>query len=126
MVKTAKKIVALSKQYKARIPSEDEMVRKLKGAGMITSATSGRGKNTQRSQMLAEFAHLLASRPAGIRQISRLVVDWTRIVEARIGIGNELPMQYADKPLFYGVMDALFPPEVSEAAKAAYDALYSE
>ncbi|MEZ4671455.1 MAG: hypothetical protein R3E39_26425 [Anaerolineae bacterium] len=118
-----KQPVALPKQSKARLPQARTIEAKLKAANLMTGLKA-RGKNAQRNQMLSEFARLLSSRPTGTRHINRLVVDWTRVVESRLGVGGDLPVEKDGKSLFEHVVTAFLPPEVTLSAVAAYNALY--
>jgi hypothetical protein len=120
---TRKQTVPLPKQSKARLPQVQTIEAKLKAANLMTGLKA-RGKNAQRNQMLAEFASLLGSRPSGARHINRLVVDWTRVVESRFGVGSDLPVEKDGKSLFEHVVTAFLPAEVTLSAVAAYNALY--
>ena len=120
---TKKKPVPLPKQSKARLPMAQTIEAKLKAANLMTGMKA-RGKNAQRNQMLSEFANLLGSRPSGARHINRIVVDWTRVVEIRFGVGSDLPVEKDGKSLFEHVVNAFLPAEVTLSAVAAYNALY--
>jgi len=108
---------------KARFPAAGEIERKLLDAKVMTDGKP-KGKAAAQNGLLSDFAHLLASRPSGARHISRLVVDWTRVVETRMGVGSPLPKTKEGQPLFQVVMAAILPPEVTASAVSAYHALY--
>jgi hypothetical protein len=108
---------------KARFPPAADIMTKLLEAKVMTNGKS-KGKVAEQNGILTDFVLLLASRPSGARHINRLVVDWTRVVETRLGVGSPLPKTKEGKPLFQVVLAAILPSEVTASAVAAYHALY--